>query len=76
MMQTVSADEPSAQRQFLSSALCSLVFCIGLRLPSLVYYLRLGDLYEISCLAMDCIAAIVLYQEAYLTIPAEAEDRR
>ncbi|MBR2739388.1 MAG: hypothetical protein IKD87_01770 [Oscillospiraceae bacterium] len=77
MMQTVSADEPSAQRQFLSSALCSLVFCIGLRLPSLVYYLRLGDLYEISCLAMDCIASIVLYQEAYLTIPAaEAEDRR
>lgn len=76
MMQTVSADEPSAQRQFLSSALCSLIFCIGLRLPSLIYYLRLGNLYEISCLAMDCIAAVVLYQEAYLTIPAaEAEDR-
>ena len=74
MMQTVTAEEVSVQRSFLSSAYCSLVFCLGLRLPSLIFYLRTGDLYEISCLALDCVAALAIYQEAYLTIPGHTSD--
>ncbi|MBP0969220.1 MAG: hypothetical protein J5744_03645 [Oscillospiraceae bacterium] len=69
MMQTLSSEEPSSQRQFLLSAFCSLVFCLGFRLPSVLFYLRTGNQYEIVCLVADCMASVVLYQEAYLTIP-------
>lgn len=73
MLQMISSGETGAQRRFLSAAFCSFVFCIGIRLPSVLFYLRRGILYELACLAADCAAAVMLFHEAYRTLPEDTQ---
>ncbi|MBQ2084797.1 MAG: hypothetical protein II464_00830 [Oscillospiraceae bacterium] len=69
MLQTLSFGETSTQRQFAAAAYVTIVICLGIRLPSVIFYSVKGTLFDLVCLALDCVASIVLFHEAYLTIP-------
>ena len=70
MMQTLSFGETSSQRQFITAAYVTLIICLGIRLPSAIFYSIKGTLFDIVCLALDCVAAVTVFYEAYLTVPA------
>ena len=70
MMQTLSFGETSSQRQFITAAYVTLILCLGIRLPSAIFYSINGTLFDIVCLALDCVAAVVIFYEAYLTVPS------
>ena len=71
MMQHALSGSADTHRHFLSTACFSLIVCLGIRLPSLLFYLRKGNIFETACLAADCLAASMMFLGAYLGIPKE-----
>ncbi|MGX8775179.1 MAG: hypothetical protein ACSW8G_09015, partial [Bacillota bacterium] len=69
MMQTLSFDETSVQRQFITAAYISFVICFGLRIPSATVYKIRSSPFDIVCIVLDCVAAAALLYEAWLTVP-------
>ncbi|MBQ3280844.1 MAG: hypothetical protein IJH41_00395 [Eubacterium sp.] len=74
MTQTFTTGEPYPQRQFLCAAFISAMFCVGLRLPSAMFYLRTGNLFETVYVATDVVAALVLFYEAVLTLHSHSRE--
>ena len=69
MMQTLSFEETSVQRQFITAAYISFIICFGLRLPSVTVFKFRNSLFDIVCVILDCVAAAAVFYEACLTVP-------